>query len=397
MCPNKERIEALLRGEGSREEQNGFRRHARQCEKCRDAATEIGERLLLEQVALGGGHPDATSLSRFLDGKAPGHAEPLVALHVDSCTHCAERLETMRRGRVASTGLPAREMAYEPVLLPSPPLSRDGFRRVNRTAVAAAAFFTLAVVAAVGYRQVMGGGPSPLRQGSTGPTVAGGVKNPGIQSKPTAVKPILIGTDGAVRIAKVDGAVQFEGADTTARSLYSALWRDGRVTLPEGASPRAIRTLGPAGPDDRQDEGFRPASNSVLINPTVDFQWAGAKTGSYTVEVYAADQKLKPLRVTKVRGTKASIVLPAGKEYTYIVLSGVQEVVPETGFRLVDHQAEEEIAHVEKLYPQSHLLLASVYAKHGLSAQARDHLSRYVRSHPKDPVAIEISRQLDRE
>ncbi|HLK55728.1 MAG TPA: zf-HC2 domain-containing protein [Chthonomonadaceae bacterium] len=188
MCLTPSQIESLLRVEPASAELVTFRQHARQCPGCRAAVSAAAERVLIDTVGLEGKHPDSALLSQYLDGEPSSQMRLLLDLHLEGCPACRQRLEAMRSARQAAENRPAKEYAYQPVLV-TPPSS--GFRMILRYAGAMGA---TALVTALCFGVFLQHPANQIKGHSTQPPLGPRLiaSQPSSGAKPIVVKPAAL-------------------------------------------------------------------------------------------------------------------------------------------------------------------------------------------------------------
>lgn len=161
---------------------------------------------------------------------------------------------------------------------------------------------------------------------------------------------------------------------------------------------------------DSSDDGlpFRLLSpfNRVVPDNRPTFRWqplSGAE--SYTVTV--ADADLNQVSVSQpVKATEWKITTPLkyGGVYSWQVtaLKEGQRITspvlpaPQAKFKVIEYDRMRELSHARSAYPNSHLTLAAIYLRAGLTEQARQELRSLVRSNPQSSTAKSLLRSLDR-
>ena len=164
-----------------------------------------------------------------------------------------------------------------------------------------------------------------------------------------------------------------------------------RGTLAGGSgegSPFALR--GPVGivvETDRPTFRWQTLAGVTAYSVTIFDSGSGeaADSGQLTAPKWTPARPLKrgetySWQVTAVKG---------GKEF-----KSPEPPAPEARFKILDSSKAEELAQARKLYPNSHLILGSVYERAGMLAEAEREFKLLLAANPQSPVAQKLLRNL---
>lgn len=171
-------------------------------------------------------------------------------------------------------------------------------------------------------------------------------------------------------------------------NLFSGAMQDRKLRGPE----KPVRPL----------EALSPIQEPVLSRPT--FQWrSSVDASSFSVEVYDASFNLvESSGPIHEQSWISSGTLQAGQIYTWIVRANTAHGVvqapeppePVARFRVVDADMLSAIESAQHKARQSHLLLASLYAKAGMCAQASVEMQALLQENSSSAEASELLRSL---
>ena len=103
MCLSKIEIIRLLRLSQTSKELVALRIHAKSCYQCKNSLKEAAEFILIESVALSGGHISSEHLSEFLDDDVNNLSSKTqhkaTELHIKECGLCSKRYRDLRHSR----------------------------------------------------------------------------------------------------------------------------------------------------------------------------------------------------------------------------------------------------------------------------------------------------------
>ena len=92
-----------------------------------------------------------------------------------------------------------------------------------------------------------------------------------------------------------------------------------------------------------------------------------------------------------------SDILQRGKNYFWqveAIVEGRSRLSPAVGFWIVDLSSLQQVLEISDSYPNSEVVLASVYAEHGLFEEALAQVDRLALIQPKNPVVQKMQENL---
>jgi hypothetical protein len=214
-------------------------------------------------------------------------------------------------------------------------------------------------------------------------------------------------------VADAGGRIELrEGGDLAGPSALSAADRDLlRDVLRSGALPPGPAALAAEAPGVLRSTGGPSPAFQVLapldrrvLSDRPRFDWtAAAGARSYEVSVVTADlREVAQSEPLTVPGWRPMRPLPRGVPLQWQVVArvGGYRVVapapplPPAAFEIVGGEAAQRIERALALQPPSRLLLAALYAREGLTAEARAELDRLAAANPADPLIDRFRRAL---
>lgn len=250
---------------------------------------------------------------------------------------------------------------------------------------------------------------SPAPSAIDAPRAPSNVASPSINPSPPASELVAL-NDGGARITldsggRLDG---LEGVPPDMRLAVSRALRSRRVARPSsldglaegegdilmGSGGTAGASFAPRSPVGKVVRGTRPA-----------FSWsplAGAR--SYTVSV--VDSKFSPVaqsQTLKQTSWTPPASLARGAVYSWQVTATLEDgtevtspaaPAPQARFRVLDADADDRLARLEKAAPKSRLARGVAYAQAGLLDEAEAELTELLKENPRSRVARDMLRSL---
>ena len=357
--PNDELLDRFRRGGASREEVLAVMRHLTGCSDCRAAARSridiaAAARAMRGEIEAESGHPD---LERELFAYADGaHTSPAITVHLAECERCRQDVADLRFARRRA---PARRTHHATWVV----------------------FATAAAIAAV----IVGG--VVMREQRTiapyAPPVM--VTRPHVEV-PTAVPPLPEVEPepvnaGAIRPEWAALVERARGGEPPAMPAVLRRLRRGADVLRGSAAARAL--LAPAG--------------TVVESQRPRFTWDVAGGERFEVWLFAEGREVARSGALTQKGWTPQRPLRRGVTYTWelqVERNGESEVypmppAPPAEVHVLDAAAHQEIEAARRERADDHLLLALLYARAGLLAEAHAELGRVT-----DEQDVEVARRL---
>ncbi len=306
------------------------------------------------------GHVSTQQLEALQRGRIGPAEAASIGAHVRGCPQCAaavaEASSVARHAAAIHRQLDRDDEAVQP-------------RRRMRLLFRAAAAMLLIGLAAVGlYRMLQGvREPAEVRPAErvvrTDPHATPAVAHTGPPVRPQYAR---AGWTDAVTRALETGKLPI-GVVTSLRRPAAALrGQDG----PAGA-PASLR------PQGEVVESVRP-----------QFQWPAAAGATYVVLLFANEDSVATSETLSAPRWTPPVDLAPERTYAWQVQVTTAEGVtllprppdPPALFRVLDEKGRAELAAARRAHPDDHLLLAVLYAQHGVVARAREELREYARS-----------------
>lgn len=337
-------------------------------------------------------HPDDDQLAGFVDGTLDDDGWVTVSAHIESCADCKSEIREISLVKAQTEAdLQQRHPRPEKVVNV---LKRPGFRLASGIAAAvlvAAVFFGVNA-----YR-------TRLRSAGLESTVArleqenGSLRRQAEQIKPARPAAIVL-KDGNRQIT-VDENGELRGflPASYERAIKEALTA-GRITIPPPPKTNVGREGALLGMESQRERFEVIAPDATAVEDTRPlFEWqilAGAK--SYTVLLKDLDtgEEIEGQPTSKTDWIPGQRLV-RGHQYAWIVEAKVDGQVirapapdkPFAAFRILRNDEAGEISTARKSWGDSHLLMGMMYAKAGLTREAKQEFKELVRENPASVTA----------
>jgi tetratricopeptide (TPR) repeat protein len=234
-----------------------------------------------------------------------------------------------------------------------------------------------------------------------------------IAPSPRIERPAQVAVNDAGKRIGLSSEGQLTGLDDAPVPLQSVVKEalTGSVDIPEELRSRLrsdevdTRTRGTGDANDKSGSPLLyPVATTVRSNrPT--FKWkplTGAKY--YVVRIFTSDFRLlassEPERLTQTEWTPAQSLSSQTRYYRWQVdvISSDEKPADEFKGRFVvlDEVKEQELRRAEEQYPNSHLLLGSLYTKSGLFDEAEREFQMLLKENPRSSLVKKLLRDVQR-
>lgn len=372
--------------------------HLAECVECQgravDAVTAASPAAKVADVIARGRHVQHCTyetLEAHVDGRLEALEADRVVAHLAECRECQEDLGDLRQARamleheMQSAGTVSGLAAF---------WTRPRFR-VAGVLVLASIVLGLALVPLLRTQtpdfQVAREPRQPLPPSPAGPDRSPTPAPTTLATLRDGDRSVVLTGDGKLQgVPDVSPAVRDSVIDALKNARVMVVATSGIAGAPQTlrgpGSVDEFRVLEPAG---RRIETERPT-----------FRWT-AHTGARTYRVDVLDTSLNRVAssgdISAMEWTPAS-PLQRGVIYTWQVTATTTEgavhapapPAPEARFAILDAMAAAEIAHVRRTSPDSHLVLAVLYARAGMPDDAQHELDALVRRNPESALARDL-------
>ena len=327
-------------------------RHLGDCPECRALAGPAAgaarvQEILAAEAAEPPQHLTFEELAAWVDGTADEDARRIAGEHLAECDLCRDEAADLERLRDSMA--PRR-------------------RWIWYAAAAAAAIVALLLLTVVRWPKQPPGQPVPIVRETAPPPPPAPERTP--PAPPT--------------YARAEWAQLVAGALAKGRlpfPAYLAILRGGPERM-RGETPDPATDLDPAG---------------IVIDDTRPrLSWPSRAGATYVVSIFDGQQEVAHSDPLTARTWIPPRALPRGRTYTWQVEAktgaGVEVLpappAPPARFRIISARDHDEIAAARAQHPRNALLLAALYARSGMEAEAKRQLKRLAGS--RDPKVQQL-------
>ena len=381
--------------------------HLASCDKChllwsekRLNASELAAALYEDVVATdpaGDDHLNYESLEALVDQTAPEVDEEIAKVHLAGCQECAAELRALEEVR-----------DQKPIYQTVRP-SETSFFRLSWPSLA---FATLALLFVAGISWWI------WKQGKTGETQVAAVPSPTpvevdspVPSPSATPSPQIVVAlkDGGATIS-LDSTGRIEGLGNASpaiqASVKAALTSERLNVDPSLAGLRGKDTTLMGSSVEGVPFRLRSPLGVVVLSDRPNFRWQSYPGANvYVVKVFDSDYKEIAQSLSQT-ATSWSIPLPLSRGGIYswqvTAVKDGEEIksptapAPEARFRVLNQNRLDEITKLQKMKPQSHLALGTVFAEAGLLEEARREFRLLLQANPESKVAQKLLQEVSR-
>jgi hypothetical protein len=360
-------------------------------------------------------HLGYEQLAAYLDNELDEVEREISDVHLQVCQACSEELGDLRAFKAELQFSVNEQQAQAPS---TPALQVPFWRRPLK-------WSPLQFAAAATICALLGGlvwsiwkfsssktevAQSPVPQITVAPSPSTSVQQSVPSPSPAADHQIIVTLNDDGRTITVDAKGNVEGLEElpqSYRQTVSLALTTGNLNIPS----EALQLTGNAGVlMGGHSEGvafalLHPVGIVVrTTRPTLSWQRLEGANG-YIVNIYDTSFS-KIVTSAQLSGTQWSLTssLPAGHIYLWQVtaMKGGIEIkspippAPPAKFKVLEQSKAGELERMRRAYPNSHLVLGTLYAKAGLLAEAEREFRALVAANPQSPIAQKLLRDVRR-